>query len=104
MDKGAPPSYPGYPMPSAQQGAPPPGMNPYPDLQGAPQTVQPQAGQAQQPTVVVIGGCPSCRNGILEDEYGCCAICLAICCFPVGIVCCLLMKERKCSNCGAVYH
>ncbi|XP_044750483.1 brain protein I3-like [Coccinella septempunctata] len=103
MEKGAPPSYPGYP-PAGQPGPPPPGMNPY-YTQGAPTTQQPQVIlQSSEPTVVVVGGCPSCRIGLLEDEYGCCAICLAICCFPIGIVCCLLMKERKCSNCGAVYH
>ncbi len=49
------------------------------------------------------GGCPNCRVGFLNDDYGCCAIFLAIFFFPLGILCCLALKERRCSNCNAVF-
>ena len=53
--------------------------------------------------VIIVGGCPACRVGVLEDDYTCCGILCAILCFPLGILCCLAMKQRKCSNCGAIY-
>ncbi|XP_064607093.1 membrane protein BRI3-like [Liolophura sinensis] len=59
--------------------------------------VQPQS------TVVVVGGCPSCRVGLLEDDYTCLGVCCAILFFPIGILCCLAMKQRRCPNCGAVF-
>ncbi|KAK9891504.1 hypothetical protein WA026_014740 [Henosepilachna vigintioctopunctata] len=105
MNKENPPAYPGN--------APPPaGIYPYAQAPQNdypyPQTQQPGnvtvVTAPSQPTVVVVGGCPTCRVGLLEDSYGCCAICLAICCFPVGLVCCYLMRERKCTNCGAVFN
>ncbi|GLV42928.1 uncharacterized protein CBL_20484 [Carabus blaptoides fortunei] len=55
------------------------------------------------PEIRVIGGCPACRIGILEDDYPCSALLCAICCFPLGIVCCLAMKNKTCSNCGAIF-
>ena len=55
------------------------------------------------PQVILVGGCPCCRVGVLEDDYSCLGICCAILCFPLGILCCLATKQRRCSNCGAVY-
>jgi len=46
--------------------------------------------------------CPICRIGLLEDDYSCLGICLAIVCFPIGILCCLACKNKRCSNCGAI--
>lgn len=72
-------------------------------------TVDPTGGNrsvrvvVEQPEVIIIGGCPSCRIGVLEDYYGLCALCCAIVFFPLGILLCLLMKERRCSHCGAVF-
>lgn len=63
-------------------------------------------GTQSQPAVVnniiIIGACPICRIGLLEDDYSCLGICLAIFCFPIGILCCLACKNKRCSNCGAI--
>ncbi|XP_030385627.1 brain protein I3 [Scaptodrosophila lebanonensis] len=53
--------------------------------------------------IIVIGGCPSCRIGYLEDTYSLLGVCCAILFFPIGILCCLGMREKRCNNCGAVY-
>ncbi|XP_012271596.1 brain protein I3 [Orussus abietinus] len=55
------------------------------------------------PEIIVIGTCPACRVGILEDDYTCLGLLCAIFFFPLGILCCLLMKNRRCSNCGAYF-
>lgn len=55
--------------------------------------------QQQQP----IGNCPVCRRGNLVYEYTCCGIFLAIFFFPIGIICCLLMKQGRCSSCGSCH-
>jgi len=66
----------------------------------------------QQPTyqtipmatqVILVGGCPACRVGVIEDDYTCCGVCCAIFFFPLGVLCCLATKQRRCTNCGAVY-
>lgn len=53
--------------------------------------------------IIVINGCPACRIGVLEDDYTCLGICCAIFCFPVGILCCLGLKNKRCTNCGAQF-
>ena len=40
---------------------------------------------------------------MLEDEYSCLGIFCAIAFFPLGLLCCLAMKQRVCPNCGAVF-
>ncbi|OQR89512.1 hypothetical protein ACHHYP_06245 [Achlya hypogyna] len=42
-----------------------------------------------------------CAHSVQSDDFTCCGICLGILCFPIGILCCLLMRERKCVHCGA---
>ncbi|KAH8397364.1 hypothetical protein KR222_000116, partial [Zaprionus bogoriensis] len=53
--------------------------------------------------IIVIGGCPSCRIGYLEDTFSPLGLCCAIFFFPVGILCCLAMREKRCTNCGATF-
>jgi len=120
-----------YPYPSpggAPGGAPGPGPYPgpppsYSQSQGYPQQQQQQQQpvfvqqpgssvhvvHTVQPTVVApgyvgpAGNCPNCRAGILVQSYTFCGICLAICFFPLGVLCCLLMTEKKCTNCRATF-
>lgn len=55
------------------------------------------------PEIILVGACPACRVGILEDDYTCLGLLCAIFFFPLGIICCLLLKNRRCSNCGAYF-
>jgi hypothetical protein len=51
--------------------------------------------------VIIVGACPACRIGVLEDDFTCLGLLCAILLFPAGILCCLLLKEKRCGNCGA---
>ncbi|XP_067943069.1 membrane protein BRI3-like [Watersipora subatra] len=62
-------------------------------------TVQP----ATNPRVILVGGCPACRIGVLQDDYTVAGVLCAIIFFPIGILCCLALKQRRCSNCGAIF-
>lgn len=53
--------------------------------------------------IIVVGGCPACRIGMLEDDFTCLGVCCAIFLFPVGILCCLALKNKRCTNCGAQF-
>jgi len=81
---------------------PPQGWTPYPVSYG---TViidqQPQGVPITQ--VILVGGCPSCRVGVLEDSFSCLGLLCAILFFPIGILCCLVMREKRCTNCGASF-
>ncbi|XP_028913881.1 brain protein I3 [Ornithorhynchus anatinus] len=59
----------------------------------------------QQPasSIVVVGGCPACRVGVLEDAFTCFGIFCAIFFFPFGIFFCLALRQRRCPNCGATF-
>ncbi|KAK2174097.1 hypothetical protein NP493_829g00042 [Ridgeia piscesae] len=68
-------------------------------MQPQPSTVIIQA----QPPVILVGGCPACRVGVLQDDFTCLGVFCAIFFFPLGVLCCLAMRERRCPNCGAVF-
>ncbi|BFZ03119.1 hypothetical protein BsWGS_06158 [Bradybaena similaris] len=81
-----------------QGGYPPPaGAVPSYNQSGTNVIVQPQQ------SVVIVGGCPACRVGVLEEDFTCLGVLCAILFFPIGILCCLAMRQRRCANCGAVF-
>ncbi|GAB6025725.1 hypothetical protein CHUAL_011709 [Chamberlinius hualienensis] len=86
-----PPLPPGY---VPQQSFVPP--QPYPSY-GTTVTVAPTA------EIVIIGGCPICKCGILEKEFTLCGILCCILFFPIGLLCCIAMQRRRCSNCDASF-
>lgn len=47
--------------------------------------------------------CPACRVGTLEYDYTCLGICCAIVFFPIGILCCLAMRNRRCLQCSSEF-
>ncbi|XP_061715592.1 membrane protein BRI3-like isoform X2 [Cydia pomonella] len=84
---------------------PPPGYTPY---GAAPPntTYLPNYGATTviiPPQIIAVNACPACRVGILEDDFTCLGILCAIFFFPLGILCCLALKNRRCSNCGAMF-
>ncbi|XP_056392445.1 brain protein I3 [Hyla sarda] len=101
---------PGAPQSAAQSVYQPP---PYPYPTGSGYMAPPQATFPstytiiQQPaattSVVVVGGCPACRVGVLEDSFTCLGILCAIVFFPIGILFCLALRQRRCPNCGATF-
>ncbi|XP_059144182.1 membrane protein BRI3-like [Physella acuta] len=100
---GYPPA-PGYDKPAGQY--PPNSGYSYPPPAGAVPSYQTSNNLViTQPTqsVVVVGGCPACRVGYLEDDFTCLGVLCAILFFPIGILCCLAMRQRRCGNCGAVF-
>ncbi|XP_072838465.2 membrane protein BRI3 [Pogona vitticeps] len=107
---------------AAAAGQPPPGFQPpppypYPTGPGAGYVVPPGPSPhnfpnttytiIQQPlpttSVVVVGGCPACRVGVLEDTFTCLGVLCAIVFFPIGILFCLALRQRRCPNCGATF-
>ncbi|CAG9087060.1 hypothetical protein JYU34_021550 [Plutella xylostella] len=104
----APGVYTAQPGSYPQQGAyppPPPGYTPYgPPPPGS--AFVPNYGATNiiiPPPIIAVGACPACRVGILEDDFTCLGILCAILFFPIGILCCLALKNRRCSNCGAYF-
>jgi len=80
---------------------PPPGWTPYPPSYGA-ITEEPHHMHTVT-QVILVGGCPSCRVGVLEEEFSCLGLLCAVFFFPLGILCCLAMRDKRCTNCGARY-
>merc|ERR1712080_72760 len=50
----------------------------------------------QKPIVKMI----PCHHDKIVDEFTCCGKCLGICFFPIGLVCCFMMREKVCVDCG----
>ncbi|XP_026325206.1 brain protein I3 [Hyposmocoma kahamanoa] len=85
---------------------PPPGYTPYPGAAPTAPGYPPNYGATNiiiPPPIIAVGACPACRVGILEDDFTCLGILCAILFFPLGILCCLALKNRRCSNCGAMF-
>ncbi|KAI7803457.1 brain protein I3 [Triplophysa rosa] len=104
-----PPPYQGFPGAAAGFPAAPgqPAAG-YPAAPGQPAAVAAQTAYTStytivQPSVVVVGGCPACRVGVLEDDFTCLGIMCAIFFFPLGILFCLALRQRRCPNCGATF-
>ncbi|XP_077131056.1 membrane protein BRI3 [Ranitomeya variabilis] len=108
-------SIPGAPQSAAQSGHPPPPYPySYPTATGSgymgtshvaypsPYVIQQQPAVAMT-SVVVVGGCPACRVGVLEDSFTCLGIFCAVFFFPVGILFCFALRQRRCPNCGATF-
>lgn len=75
-----------------------------PTQPGAMETMTPSVVTLQPAeNIILVGGCPACRIGVLEDDYTCGGILMAIIFFPIGFLCCIAMKQRKCPNCGASF-
>ncbi|XP_076054276.1 membrane protein BRI3-like isoform X2 [Oratosquilla oratoria] len=85
----------------------PPGEAKMVNVHIPPSSFQPSVVHVAQPTpavgshVVVVGGnCPNCRVGMMQDSPSVLGIICCICLFPIGILFLLLLRKRKCSNCG----
>ncbi|CAG0902612.1 unnamed protein product [Darwinula stevensoni] len=92
-----PPPYGWTPGSSSHAHPPPTGSYNAGGTYGATDTSYPQA------QVIIVGGCPACRVGILYDDFTLLGILMAILFFPMGILCCLALRQKRCSNCGAIY-
>jgi hypothetical protein len=55
----------------------------------------PYALGSREPTVIVLG--------MLESDFTCLGLCCAIVFFPLGILCCLAFRQRRCHFCGAIF-
>ncbi|XP_033117632.1 brain protein I3-like [Anneissia japonica] len=72
---------------------------------GAVRTVTVQQGPTTTSQVIVVGNtCPRCQIGILQESFTPLGICCAIFFFPLGLLCCLMMRNRHCPSCGAIYQ
>lgn len=71
---------------------------------GTSSPINPMQPNVQHQHIIVIGGCPECRVGTLEDHMTLLGILCGIFFFPVGLICCLTFTERRCSNCGAKFN
>ncbi|XP_072028054.1 uncharacterized protein [Amphiura filiformis] len=100
-----------YPTPAGAPGQLPPPQPGYAAYPAQP-SVYPQAPgtvtvtrtvQSTGPQVIVTGTCPTCRVGVLSENFTLLGICCAFWLFPLGIICCLSMREKRCTNCGSVF-
>ncbi|XP_060552479.1 membrane protein BRI3-like [Ruditapes philippinarum] len=98
----APPPQQGYAPPPQQGYAPPPqqGYGPPPQHHQSSNVVVVTQPQQQ---VVAVGGCRACGVGHVSDSFTALGIILAICFFPLGVLCCFLLMEKRCDRCGASY-
>jgi len=62
-------------------------------------------GQKQQTLVIPVynpnpGPCAAGGGHDIHEEFTCCGLCLGIVFFPLGLICCLTMKDKQCARCG----
>ncbi|KAK8400083.1 hypothetical protein O3P69_003049 [Scylla paramamosain] len=80
----------------------------HPAMADAPPSIHDHAYAAAAPVathVVVVqqqGSCPVCKMGHVREEFTLCGMFMAIVFFPFGLICCLMMRVRRCSHCRAV--
>ncbi|XP_022084876.1 brain protein I3-like isoform X3 [Acanthaster planci] len=103
-----PPQNAAYPPPAQGNAYPPPtnysyppGQMPQPAQVTVTTTTVPQSTATHQ--IVMVNTCPNCRSGVLQERFPPCAVLLAIFFFPLGVFCCLAMRERVCTNCNATF-
>ncbi|DAZ97729.1 TPA: hypothetical protein N0F65_009628 [Lagenidium giganteum] len=49
---------------------------------------------------VVVAKSAECRHEITEDgDFNCPGIFCAACFFPIGLICCFMMRNRRCAHC-----
>lgn len=90
-------------LPQGYQASPGYPSQPAPNF-GTQQPVHPGYGTQQpQQQVIVMGNCSVCRSGNIIEEFTPIGIVLAVLFFPIGILCCFLMQEKKCNRCGAKF-
>ena len=54
-----------------------------------------------QPVILITAGtCPYCRIGSERETFSLIGLIFGILFFPLGLLCCLLMTDTVCSNCG----
>ncbi|KAI8824718.1 brain protein I3 [Chytriomyces cf. hyalinus JEL632] len=86
-------------QPPVTQTAPPP-------IYG-PSKVHPESAAHQvHTTVICLSPCGFCRMGgehVLDKSFTALGACLGICCFPIGIICCIALMETRCVKCGEVF-
>jgi len=80
------PQYQQYPPQQAQYAAYPP---------------QPVSPYIATTAVTFIPAQHACANGhVINESFTVCGWLWLIFCFPVGLLCCLTMKDRRCMRCG----
>ncbi|KAF0737879.1 hypothetical protein AaE_008890 [Aphanomyces astaci] len=52
----------------------------------------------------VITASGHCAHAVQTNEFTCPGVLLGILFFPIGILCCLLLTERRCVHCGAILN
>ena len=57
----------------------------------------------QQGSVIMAGNCSACGVGVVSENFTLVGLCCAFWLFPIGILCCYTMREKKCTSCGAVF-
>lgn len=102
-----PPPYTPQPMYPQQAPAGYPPFLPPPPKYDATQPINTQPGTygatyqfPVQHEIIIVGGCPICRIGKVEEYYSCLGLFCAVFCFPFGLIPCLLLKDKICTNCG----